>query len=201
MVVSPFLFLAVDLPPPPLFQDAVEKNIIPQASIHSVLAKYDGKTTQVNIHIFLRIMTSLSLPCLIGISGSIATIQMSGVTSVYYIAFQEIYKECIRGRKESDHRQFSPTGSRLPRMYVESVFSLFSTHGTLFAPQISMRHHHTHPLSMTCLQMLRTSPLQAQHATRNIRFGKFTCVLLEAVVTARNGSRFKILSSRRSGRR
>jgi U4/U6.U5 tri-snRNP-associated protein 2 len=45
--VLPFLFLAVDLPPPPLFQDSVEKNIIPQVSIHSVLAKYDGKTTQV----------------------------------------------------------------------------------------------------------------------------------------------------------
>lgn len=44
--VSPFLFLAVDLPPPPLFQDAVEKNIIPQVGIHSVLAKYDGHTTQ-----------------------------------------------------------------------------------------------------------------------------------------------------------
>ncbi|KAF9270813.1 spindle pole body protein [Marasmius fiardii PR-910] len=44
--VSPFLFLAVDLPPPPLFQDAVEKNIIPQVSINSVLAKFDGKTTQ-----------------------------------------------------------------------------------------------------------------------------------------------------------
>ncbi|KAF7307294.1 putative mRNA-splicing protein ubp10 [Mycena indigotica] len=44
--VSPFLFLAVDLPPPPLFQDSVEKNIIPQVNIHAVLAKYDGKTTQ-----------------------------------------------------------------------------------------------------------------------------------------------------------
>ncbi|KAI9511727.1 spindle pole body protein [Russula earlei] len=43
---SPFLFLAVDLPPPPLFQDAVEKNIIPQAGIHAVLAKYDGVNTQ-----------------------------------------------------------------------------------------------------------------------------------------------------------
>ncbi|KAG6883796.1 hypothetical protein C0993_003699 [Termitomyces sp. T159_Od127] len=43
---SPFLFLALDLPPPPLFQDTVEKNIIPQVSLHSVLAKYDGKTTQ-----------------------------------------------------------------------------------------------------------------------------------------------------------
>lgn len=47
--VSPFLFLAVDLPPPPLFQDTVEKNIIPQVSIHSVLAKYDGVTTQVSL--------------------------------------------------------------------------------------------------------------------------------------------------------
>ena len=44
---SPFLFLAVDLPPPPLFQDAVEKNIIPQVGIHTVLAKYDGDKTQV----------------------------------------------------------------------------------------------------------------------------------------------------------
>lgn len=44
--VSPFLFLAVELPPPPLFQDAIEKNIIPQVGIHSVLAKYDGRTTQ-----------------------------------------------------------------------------------------------------------------------------------------------------------
>ncbi|TFY71840.1 hypothetical protein EVG20_g1168 [Dentipellis fragilis] len=44
--VSPFLFLAVDLPPPPLFQDSVEKNIIPQVGIHTVLAKYDGVTTQ-----------------------------------------------------------------------------------------------------------------------------------------------------------
>jgi len=49
---SPFLFLAVDLPPPPLFQDAVEKNIIPQVGIHSVLAKYDGVQTQVgSIHL------------------------------------------------------------------------------------------------------------------------------------------------------
>lgn len=54
--VSPFLFLAVDLPPPPLFQDSVEKNIIPQVSIHSVLAKYDGRTTQVSVtYVNLRI--------------------------------------------------------------------------------------------------------------------------------------------------
>jgi hypothetical protein len=45
---TPFLFLAVDLPPPPLFQDAVEKNIIPQVSIYSILAKFDGVTTQVS---------------------------------------------------------------------------------------------------------------------------------------------------------
>jgi len=46
---SPFLFLAVDLPPPPLFQDTVEKNIIPQVGIHAVLAKYDGVNTQVGL--------------------------------------------------------------------------------------------------------------------------------------------------------
>jgi U4/U6.U5 tri-snRNP-associated protein 2 len=44
------LFLAIDLPPPPLFQDAVEgKNIIPQVSIYSVLAKYDGSTAQESV--------------------------------------------------------------------------------------------------------------------------------------------------------
>ena len=43
---SPFLFLAIDLPAPPLFQDAVEKNIIPQVPISTVLAKYNGFTTQ-----------------------------------------------------------------------------------------------------------------------------------------------------------
>ena len=48
-ITSPFLFLAVDLPPPPLFQDAVEKNIIPQVGIHTVLAKYDGVKTQVRL--------------------------------------------------------------------------------------------------------------------------------------------------------
>ena len=48
-VQSPFLFLALDLPPPPLFQDAVEKNIIPQVTLASVLAKFDGQTTQVCI--------------------------------------------------------------------------------------------------------------------------------------------------------
>ena len=30
--ISPFLFLTLDLPPPPLFQDEFEKNIIPQVT-------------------------------------------------------------------------------------------------------------------------------------------------------------------------
>ena len=42
-----FLMLTLDLPPPPLFQDAIESNIIPQVDIYSLLAKYDGKTSQV----------------------------------------------------------------------------------------------------------------------------------------------------------
>lgn len=44
--VSPFLLLAIDLPPPPVFQDVAEENIIPQVPISHVLAKYDGETFQ-----------------------------------------------------------------------------------------------------------------------------------------------------------
>jgi hypothetical protein len=57
--MSPFLFLAVDLPPPPLFQDAVEKNIIPQVGIHTVLAKYDGVHTQVDLIHCTRLLLQL----------------------------------------------------------------------------------------------------------------------------------------------
>ncbi|KAF0493191.1 cysteine proteinase [Gigaspora margarita] len=41
---SPFLLLNLDLPPPPLFQDEVEKNIIPQVALTTILSKYDGRT-------------------------------------------------------------------------------------------------------------------------------------------------------------
>lgn len=42
----PFLLLAVDLPPLPVFQDVVAENIIPQVPIAQVLAKYDGISIQ-----------------------------------------------------------------------------------------------------------------------------------------------------------
>jgi U4/U6.U5 tri-snRNP-associated protein 2 len=45
---SPFLFLALELPPPPLFHDELEKNIIPQVPLATILSKYDGKTIQVS---------------------------------------------------------------------------------------------------------------------------------------------------------
>lgn len=45
-VSSPFLFLALDLPPTPLFQDLNEKKIIPQVPLSAILAKFDGNTTQ-----------------------------------------------------------------------------------------------------------------------------------------------------------
>jgi U4/U6.U5 tri-snRNP-associated protein 2 len=47
MVSSPFLFLALDLPATPLFTDLNEKKIIPQVPISTILAKFDGNTTQV----------------------------------------------------------------------------------------------------------------------------------------------------------
>ncbi|KAI9272949.1 hypothetical protein BDA99DRAFT_432777 [Phascolomyces articulosus] len=42
----PFLFLALDLPPAPLYQDEAEKDIIPQVPLTTILAKYDGKKIQ-----------------------------------------------------------------------------------------------------------------------------------------------------------
>lgn len=41
--VVPFLNLALDVPPPPLFKDETEKNIIPQIPIFDLLTKFDGE--------------------------------------------------------------------------------------------------------------------------------------------------------------
>lgn len=40
----PFLMLGLDLPPPPLFKDAMEKNIIPQVPLFNIFKKFDGET-------------------------------------------------------------------------------------------------------------------------------------------------------------
>lgn len=42
----PFIFLALDLPPAPLFQDDIDKSVIPQVPLSTILSKYDGTTTQ-----------------------------------------------------------------------------------------------------------------------------------------------------------
>ncbi|EEB09339.1 ubiquitin carboxy terminal hydrolase Ubp10 [Schizosaccharomyces japonicus yFS275] len=42
----PFLYLTLDPPPKPLFQDEFEGNIIPQVSVYELLTKYNGVTTQ-----------------------------------------------------------------------------------------------------------------------------------------------------------
>ncbi len=39
-----FFMLGLDLPPPPLFADALEKNIIPQVPLNTILAKFNGRT-------------------------------------------------------------------------------------------------------------------------------------------------------------
>lgn len=44
--VTPFLFLALDLPPAPLYQDEKDKDIVPQVPLSTVLAKFDGKKVQ-----------------------------------------------------------------------------------------------------------------------------------------------------------
>ncbi|KAI9290146.1 hypothetical protein BC943DRAFT_7467 [Umbelopsis sp. AD052] len=43
---SPFLFLTLDLPPAPLYQDELEQNIIPQVPLITILNKYNGVQAQ-----------------------------------------------------------------------------------------------------------------------------------------------------------
>lgn len=43
---TPFLFLSVDLPPPPLFRDEFKESIIPQVPLFQILTKFDGQTAQ-----------------------------------------------------------------------------------------------------------------------------------------------------------
>ena len=40
--ITPYMMLTLDLPPAPLFQDELDKNIIPQVPLSSILSKYDG---------------------------------------------------------------------------------------------------------------------------------------------------------------
>ncbi|KAK3196115.1 Ubiquitin carboxyl-terminal hydrolase 10 [Lecanicillium sp. MT-2017a] len=44
--IARFLLLTLDLPSTPLFQDELEKNIIPQVPLTTILSKYDGKSAQ-----------------------------------------------------------------------------------------------------------------------------------------------------------
>ncbi|KAG2176104.1 hypothetical protein INT43_005337 [Umbelopsis isabellina] len=45
-IQSPFMFLALDLPPAPLYQDEMEQNIIPQVPLVTILNKYNGRQAQ-----------------------------------------------------------------------------------------------------------------------------------------------------------
>ncbi|KAL2936932.1 U4/U6.U5 tri-snRNP-associated protein 2 [Bienertia sinuspersici] len=46
----PFIMLDLDLPPPPLFKDVMEKNIIPQVPLFNILKKFDGETLIEAVH-------------------------------------------------------------------------------------------------------------------------------------------------------
>ena len=48
--ISRFLMLTLDLPAAPLFQDELEKNIIPQVPLTSILSKYDGIKSQEHLN-------------------------------------------------------------------------------------------------------------------------------------------------------
>lgn len=59
---SPFMILTLDLPPAPLFQDDVEKNIIPQVPLTTILSKYNGTIAQERLNTRLRYRLMHPLP-------------------------------------------------------------------------------------------------------------------------------------------
>jgi U4/U6.U5 tri-snRNP-associated protein 2 len=60
--ISRFLILTLDLPPAPLFQDALDKNIIPQVPLISILGKYDGICAQERLNTRVRYRLLHPLP-------------------------------------------------------------------------------------------------------------------------------------------
>lgn len=60
--IKPFTILTLDLPPAPLFQDAVEKNIIPQVPLTTILQKYNGRTAQESLNRRVRYRLQHPLP-------------------------------------------------------------------------------------------------------------------------------------------
>lgn len=59
---TPFMILTLDLPPAPLFQDDVEKNIIPQVPLTTILQKYNGVTAQEKMNTRMRYRLLHPLP-------------------------------------------------------------------------------------------------------------------------------------------
>ncbi|KAF2168904.1 hypothetical protein M409DRAFT_65260 [Zasmidium cellare ATCC 36951] len=59
---SPYMILTLDLPPAPLFQDDVEKNIIPQVPLTTILQKYNGITAQERMNTRMRYRLLHPLP-------------------------------------------------------------------------------------------------------------------------------------------
>jgi len=49
-VNTPYMFLSLDIPPPPLFKDEKEKTVIPQEPLFTLLSKFDGITQHFNPH-------------------------------------------------------------------------------------------------------------------------------------------------------
>ena len=64
----PYLMLTLDLPPAPLFKDAMEKIVIPQIPIGNLLTKFDGVTVQDDVRLGRRKMRLLSLPRFLAVS-------------------------------------------------------------------------------------------------------------------------------------
>lgn len=54
--ISKFMILALDLPPAPLFQDALEKNVIPQVPLTTILGKFNRSTSETEEFYLTRVL-------------------------------------------------------------------------------------------------------------------------------------------------
>lgn len=109
---TPYLFLSVDLPPPPLFRDEFKESIIPQVPLFQILTKFDGQTAQeykTYKDNFLKRYEITKLPPYLILCFRVRETYRNifSISSLIFFFFLAFYEEYILSGKKSNNRQFS----------------------------------------------------------------------------------------------
>jgi hypothetical protein len=189
---SPFLLLAVDLPPPPLFQDAVEKNIIPQVGIHAVLSKYNGIVTQVR-SLFKPLKRMFVIIALWQESrGQLRRYKCQQLPAYIILHYKRFTKNNFVEEKNPTIVNFPLRGVNFSECEPVEIVNALDAHFNLLVGQMLMRHRHPSRSYMTLWRMLSWIRLQERHGTRSTLFGKLIFEQAAAAETTRSGSRSRI---------